>query len=158
MIIQWATQAPPPHLLGTAPLIVVTTDKSSVTSLSSQLGHSADMREYLRSALEVSWAVFVTLDGMKQPPRLFAVIDLVPTMVCCCFFLACYMHTKIMFIDLHDELDHYMIMHDHRALYVTYKLECYRLISYDCTEIEIPHMQSLRDRDNTVLSLPPHSC
>ena len=56
------------------------------------------------------------------------------------------------------ELDHYMIMHDHRALYVNYKLEGSRLISYDCTEIEIPHMQSLRDRDNMVLSLPSHSC
>ena len=75
------------RLLEMAPLIVIMKDKSTLTSLSSELGHSADMREYLRSALEVSWAVFVTLDGMKQPPRLFAVIDLVPTMVCCCFCL-----------------------------------------------------------------------
>jgi hypothetical protein len=77
-------QAPPLHLLEMVPLIVVTKDNSVLTSLRSIMGHSGDSREWSRSALEVSWAVSVTLDGMKQPPRLHAGIDLVPTMVRYC--------------------------------------------------------------------------
>ena len=73
------------RLLEMAPLIVIMKDKSTLISLSSELGYSADMRECLRSALEVSWAVCAILDGMKQPPGPFAVVNLVPTMVCCWF-------------------------------------------------------------------------
>ena len=72
------------RLLEVAPLSVLMTEISTPTSVRPlMVGHSADTREYLRSVLMASMAVYVILDGMKQLPRPYAVIDLVPAMVCC---------------------------------------------------------------------------
>ena len=83
----------PLHLLEMAPFNVLTKETSSTTSTRPLLGHLGDSRECLRSALEASMAVCVILDGMKQLPRPYAVISLVPAMVR--YVLVCYVHMMI---------------------------------------------------------------
>ena len=103
--IQWAMQVLPlcrqlPHLLVTEPLNVLTMEISTPTSVRPLMaGHSGDMRECLRSVLTASMAVCVILDGMKQLPRPYAVIDLVPALVC-------YLSTYYIYMITTTELDH----------------------------------------------------
>ena len=86
--IQWKMQVLSlcrqlPRLLEMARLSALMMEISTPTSMRPLIaGHPADTREYLRSVLMASMAVYVILDGMKQLPRPYAVIDLVPAMVC----------------------------------------------------------------------------